>query len=105
MGDRLYADLDAIEEFASQLGTVRSDFDAGVNSTSGFRASMAAPVQTAIDDFNRSWAQGRTSLDSYFAALIGMCQASATQLRATDAALAAQLHDHPHHLRGPNADF
>lgn len=105
MADRLVADLGAIEEFADQLGTVRADFDAGVNSASGFRASVAPPVQTAIDDFNRRWAQGRACLDSYFAALIGMCKASATQLRATDAALAAQLHDHPHHVRGPVEDF
>lgn len=105
MTDRLVADPDAIEEFAEQLRIVRVDFDSGVNSASGFRASVAAPIQAAIDDFNRRWAEGRACLDSYFAALIGMCQASATQLRATDAALAAQLHDHPHRVRGPIEDF
>jgi hypothetical protein len=90
MADRLNADVDALELFASQLDVTRSQFDATAKSISC--DGLGDPRLTAaLADFSQRWGTHREVLDSYFSALSRMVGDSAKTLRQQDANL-AQIH-------------
>lgn len=103
MTGALVADLGGIEAFADALTQVQTTFDDGVNTSATFQVDAGQPVLDALNDFNNRWSAGRAVIDSCFVALTGMCHASAAQLRATDAALAAQTKPSTAHSLGGRA--
>lgn len=90
MADQLKADVDALEAFADQLDTARSQFDATTKAASAAGSGLAnARLASALADFDQRWRAHREVLDSYFAALSQMVGDSAKALRQRDVELAA----------------
>lgn len=89
MADRLNADVDALELFASQLDVTRSQFDATSKDVSGAGSGLGDPrLVSALSDFDQRWRAHREVLDSYFSALSRMVSDSAKTLRQKDVELA-----------------
>lgn len=89
MADKLNADVDALEIFASQLDVTRSQFDATSQDVSGAGSGLGdTRLSSALADFDAKWRAHREVLDSYFSALSRMVGDSAKTLRQQDAQLA-----------------
>jgi uncharacterized protein YukE len=88
----LAVDVDALQSFGDQLGSIRTRMNAAREWTHQYDGQMgASEVENALHDFAGGWKDGRKEIDDSLKALSDMLHSSAQQFRDTDKALADAL--------------
>lgn len=91
-GDRLSVDLDGLDEFASNLESVRARMNATRSMLDSHSGQLgAAEVETALDSFESNWSDGRKKIDDNAGRLAAMATEASKGLRQADRDLAAEL--------------
>jgi hypothetical protein len=92
MPDRLAVDLTGLEDFARDLGTVRSTMNGTRQLLDEYRGKLGSgKVADALDSFEHNWKDGRGEIDGQLEGLAKMAGTAVEQIRKADQDLADQL--------------
>lgn len=99
--DRVSVDLSGLDALASNLASIRSTMNA-TRSTLGYYHGQlgSAEIESALDDFEHDWSDGRRKIDENANKLATMASESARVLRQVDADLTTNLTTDP--IRAPH---
>jgi hypothetical protein len=92
MGADLNVDLDGLEQFASQVRSVRDRMNGTRSMFDSYREDLGSGhLADALDDFVHNWKDGRKQIDGHLEGLAKTAEHAVAEIRKADRKLAGEL--------------
>lgn len=92
MTHQLKVDLDGLEAFATQLGSIKDTMNATRSIFDSYRDDLGSgTVADALDSFESNWSDGRKEIDGHLEGLVKMANQVVEEIRKADRDLAKEL--------------
>jgi hypothetical protein len=92
VADNLKVDLGGLEDFASQLKSIKDRMNGTRSMFDSYRGELGSgEVADALDSFESNWEDGRKQIDGHLEGLSKMAEQAVREIRKSDQELANEL--------------